>query len=514
VSARQKRPAPRQKAGSDPGTLSPLAAAFQSLATRRILLFGGKGGVGKTTLSLAAALWFARSRRVRLFTTDPASSLTDLVPDPTAFPNLAIEALDAERLYAAFLKTNLPGFLELGDRGTYLERGELQRFFELSLPGVDELMAWSRIGELAEQSDDLLIVDTAPTGHTLRMLASAGHSHQIAEALDSMQAKHRGMMRQFMGRNVRDAMDQFLEDFAAQSQRRRERLSDPAVSAFIPVTLSEPWVLEQTVRLIDEVRGDGIDVPFAILNRAVVMPPDCDDDRIRATRDDAARKQLAPLTTVDAPRACVPLDEPARIRDWTSGMALPMLVSPAPTPEPSHSTPTLDLQAARLIFFAGKGGVGKTTSASSIALQLAARSPERSFTILSVDPAHSLRDVFASQAAPANLRVEIIDTRERWQRLRDSIGEEIERAVAALTPGNFSVAYDTEAMKKLIEIAPPGADEIFAITRLSDLVSDPRNRPSSSIPRRPGTSSGFSTSRRRRASGSASSCAFCCATGS
>ena len=470
MSVRQKRPAPRRTAGSHASPDSTtLTDAFDSLAARRVILFGGKGGVGKTTVSTAAALWFSESRRVVLFTTDPASNLSDLLPDPSAIPNLTIEALDAKGLYANFLKQHLPGFLELGDRGTYLERGELQRFFELSLPGVDELMAWSRIGELAENSDDLLIVDTAPTGHTLRMLASAEHFHQFAEALDSMQAKHRAMVRQFMHRDVRDAMDQFLEDFERQARRRRERLCDPAVTAFVPVTLSEPWVLEQTAWLIGEVRGDGIDIPFVILNRAIAQP-DCEADRVRAARDAAAHQRLAPLNLVGAPRACEPLDDAERIRAWARNDPL---AENGPT-VPPFAVPrrALAIKRARLIFLAGKGGVGKTTSSASIALQLAARSPERKFTVLSVDPAHSLRDVFATEPPPANLSVEIIDTRERWRRFRDSLAEEIERAVEALTPGNLSVAYDTEAMQKLIEIAPPGADEIFAITRLSDLLAD------------------------------------------
>jgi arsenite-transporting ATPase len=130
----------------------------------------------------------------------------------------------------------------------------------------------------------------------------------------------------------------------------------------------------------------------------------------------------------------------------------------------------------RLTFLAGKGGVGKTTCAASIALQLAGRSPNDRFTVISVDPAHSLRDVFAREKPPANLAVEAIDTREKWRRFRDSLGREIERAVGALTPQGMTIAYDTDAMRKLVEIAPPGADELFAITRLADLIADESQR--------------------------------------
>ena len=417
-----------------------LAEALDGLSSRRVLLFGGKGGVGKTIISIAAALRFAQNgREVVLFTTDPASNLSDLLHGEIRF-----ESLDAERLYADFLRKNLPAFLELGDRGTYLDKDELRRFFELSLPGVDELMAWMRIGELAEANPDaIVIVDTAPTGHTLRMLSAADHFRQFAEALDSMQAKHRGMVQQFTRRRVRDELDAFLDDFAAQARRRHELLTDPQRAAFVPVTLAEPWVVEQTKRLMAEI---DIDVPFVILNRA--------------------QSASVPFPrVVEAPRACVPLDTAERILAWSAG------VPPAGPPpsrrrdaaEPAGGTPAL----RRLTFLAGKGGVGKTTCSASIALQLA---KTKKTTVISVDPAHSLRDVFAKEQPPPNLTVEMIDTKAQWATFRRNLGDEIERAVSALAPKGMTVAYDGEAMQKLVEIAPPGADEIFAVNRLADLV--------------------------------------------
>jgi len=274
---------------------SSFGEALGALALHRVILFGGKGGVGKTTISAMAAIHFAKTRRVILFTTDPASNLGDFdLP-------LTVESLDAPALWSRFLSTNLDAFLEIGDRGTYLDREELRRFFELSIPGADELMAWMRIGELAEENEDaLIVVDTAPTGHTLRMLSSSEHFRQIGEALDAMQEKHRNLVRQLTRRQVRDAMDAFIEEFSAQSARRRELLLDPARAAFIAVMLSEPWVVEQTKRLVAEVE---IDQPFVVLNRTA---PDCDCARCReqATRDAEARKAFA--NVVEVQRWCVP----------------------------------------------------------------------------------------------------------------------------------------------------------------------------------------------------------------
>jgi arsenite-transporting ATPase len=419
---------------------------LDELTSRRVVLFGGKGGVGKTTVSIAAALHYAETREVILFTTDPASNLHDF-----ELP-LRIESLDADALYAKFLSTHLDSIVEIGDRGTYLDRDELRRLFELTLPGVDELMAWMHIGELAEQNPSaMIVVDTAPTGHTLRMLSSSDHFHQLAVALDAMQEKHRAMVRQFTRRDPRDAMDAFIEQLDAQAAARRELLTQSAV--FVPVTLPEPLVIEQTLRLIDEVP---LQVPFVIVNRW------------RDGTVDVGRR------VVYAPRACVPLDSTDAIKRWSSGGQAILPVRVASSPPVAHTDRQDCLSStktfARLLFLAGKGGVGKTSCSASIALQLARQNPDKRYVVISVDPAHSLPRLLTD--TPPNLAVEAIDTKAKWRRFRDSVGEKIADAVDALTPSGMSLGHDTEAMRSLIEIAPPGADELFAITRLADLIAD------------------------------------------
>lgn len=413
--------------------MSALTSAFESISDRRVILIGGKGGVGKTTVARFAARHLEKSGKVILFSTDA-------------------ESLGAAALYARFLRDNLEQILEIGDRGTYLDREELRRFFELALPGIDEIMAWMRIGELAEENPEAtVVVDMTPTGHALRMLGASDHFRHFAAALDAMQEKHRGIVRQLTRRDVRDAIDVFIDDFEAKARRRRELLEDPARTSFIPVVLSEPWVVEQTLRLIEEVR---IDVPFVVLNR--VVEPDCPRCVERKAADDAARARFDRV--VDFPRWCIPPD--------AEGLE----------PE-KHETRNTNQESAlevrsRIVFFAGKGGVGKTTCAVSLALQLARAHPQKRYTLISVDPAHAVRDVFAREAPPPNLTVEAIDTRAKWRRFRDTLGVEIERAMNALTPAGFTLAYDTDALQKLVEVAPPGADELFAINRLAELAVD------------------------------------------
>jgi len=123
-------------------------------------------------------------------------------------------------------------------------------------------------------------------------------------------------VRQLTRRNVRDALDEFIDDFEARVRRRRELLTDAEQSAFIPVMLSEPWVVEQTRRLIAEVRRGGIDIPFAILNRAAA---DCDCPRCKQQRDrDALARDGLGIEVIEAQRSCVPLDSPERIASWSA----------------------------------------------------------------------------------------------------------------------------------------------------------------------------------------------------
>ena len=168
----------------------------------RFRFFGGKGGVGKTTSAAVAALAAAeRRRRVLLVSTDPAHSLADAVDTRlSARPSrlgaragtlMAVE-LDADRALARWLAARRRPLRMVADRGTYLDEDDVDRLLALSLPGVDELIGLIELHRLARARPyDDVIVDTAPTGHTLRLLAMPETLARIAVVLGDMLAKHR-----------------------------------------------------------------------------------------------------------------------------------------------------------------------------------------------------------------------------------------------------------------------------------------------------------------------------------
>ena len=143
-----------------------------------IVLYGGKGGVGKTTCAAAHAL--ARSRsgaRTLVVSTDPAHSLGDafereLGPDPTAIrDSLAAVEVDPETGQEAYRGVVEALADEFRSAGLRLDDDDLKRLFEAGLiPGGDEVAALEYVARYADADYDTVVFDTAPTGHTLRLL--------------------------------------------------------------------------------------------------------------------------------------------------------------------------------------------------------------------------------------------------------------------------------------------------------------------------------------------------------
>jgi len=259
--------------------------------TLRLVIFGGKGGTGKTTSAAATAIHLARQlpeRKILLVSTDPAHSLADslgmdIADEPAAVPgagNLRVRQLDAPKAdrrfheqYDKFMKT-------LIDRGTFLDEQDSQNIVDLPLPGLDEVMAVRELSNLLKQDAyHLIIMDTAPTGHTLRLLGLPEIMARWVHVYSLMQRKHKYMQRRFTGRCRPDAVDGFLKTLSADIRRVRELLHSSASTEFVPVTNADPLSVAETGRLVDTLSRMGIAVRSLIVNR---VPSDRDCPRCHA----------------------------------------------------------------------------------------------------------------------------------------------------------------------------------------------------------------------------------------
>jgi arsenite-transporting ATPase len=135
----------------------------------------------------------------------------------------------------------------------------------------------------------------------------------------------------------------------------------------------------------------------------------------------------------------------------------------------------IDSRAVRLVVFGGKGGVGKTTCAAAVALELATRHRDRRVLLLSVDPAHSLADVLTGTVersradGPRNLDVRELDAVRGLRRLRTRYAAAIDRLVDRVGVGSpIDMAHDRRVLHDLINLAPPGLDELVAILEVTE----------------------------------------------
>lgn len=269
---------------------------LERLEGRGLILLGGKGGVGKTTLAATVAAGLARrGRRVCLVSTDPAHNLGHLFerpvgPQPVRIaPNLTAIELDPDETVSAHLQ-QVGGFLS-----SVLPRGgqaEIDRHLQRSrhAPGMAEAALLERLAHLAEaigRDHDHLVLDTAPTGHTLTLLSlpevmTAWTDGMIANRVeaDRFAARARDMVT---GRPpedpraaaIRDVLHQRRERFA----RLRARITDAAGTAFVAVTTPERMPLLETEALGRALAAAGIPLSAIILNR---VPPGWDAAQLHA----------------------------------------------------------------------------------------------------------------------------------------------------------------------------------------------------------------------------------------
>jgi len=242
------------------------------------IFVGGKGGVGKTTTSCCLAILLASVReKVLLISTDPAHNLSDAFQQKFSGEPEQVNGFD--NLYA--MEVDASGNSSLGgptSGGDPLGMGESLDFLNdmaSSIPGIDEAMSFGEVMKEVEQMDySVVVFDTAPTGHTLRLL-------QLPQVFDKALDKFAGAngilgnlmgpLSMFMGGggDQQDGLLAKVEELRRMVHRVKEQFSDPDLTTFVCVCIPEFLSLYETERLIQDLAEYEIDSHNIVINQVL-----------------------------------------------------------------------------------------------------------------------------------------------------------------------------------------------------------------------------------------------------
>jgi len=444
--------------------LKPAGVGFLAHPTRH-LFFTGKGGVGKTSLSTAAALMLADAgRKVLLVSTDPASNLDEMlgielrnspVPVPGA-PGLSVLNIDPDNAAESYRRRVLA---QMGASATAEELSTVRE--QLSGACTTEIASFDEFSSLladGAQAWDHIVFDTAPTGHTLRLLSLPRAWTGFLSGNDrgaSCLGPHSGLKMQEV--RFKAALD---------------ALGDPAKTTVVLVTRPDRGAMAEAARTSVELRELGLKNQRLAING--VFHANDRSDVVACAIEDLGQQALEALP---ASLRALPQDRvPLRAFDTVGLPALRALLVQGEAPvilraavQDGEHAPLPDLAALAddlaaaghgLIMVMGKGGVGKTTIAAALAIGLVQRG--KSVHLSTTDPAAHLHGTLEGDLP--GLKVSRIDPKVETQRYIDKI-------MAAKSP-----RLDAQEKALLLEdLQSPCTEEVAVFHAFSRIVSEGRS---------------------------------------
>jgi len=380
----------------------------------KYFFFSGKGGVGKTTMACASAVHYAsQGQKTLIVTTDPASNLADTfeqgigheVVPIKGVANLWAMELDPDQATTAYKERSLAPLRDI------LPPDSLKVIEEqLDSPCTAEVAAFERFTDFLQKPDfDVVIFDTAPTGHTLRLIQLPGEWSTVIENA----AKDGNAGQTCVGPATALAESKLKFDRALEAMR------NPDESDFIFVLRPEATCIFETKNSVSELKKIGINSQELIVNG--VYPPTACDNPFMAHRYARMQEHLREIkSTFSLPARVIELapsevkgreallemakklfKSPVNLNDYVLDSVEVALVPSATNfqkvdPE-IEKLLTPQNSNRRTLFFTGKGGVGKTSVAAVTSLWIARRGFRT--LLVTTDPASHLSQVFEQEIA-------------------------------------------------------------------------------------------------------------------
>ncbi len=434
----------------------------------QFLFLTGKGGVGKTSIASACAVHLAdEGKRVLLVSTDPASNLAEVLATRighrlTAIPGVvgltAIE-IDPELAAVAYRERILsPLTGQLPEAELTAAREQLSGSCTTEVAAFDEFTSYLADPQVIN-SFDHVVFDTAPTGHTIRLL-------QLPGAWTSFLATGKGEAS-CLGPLA--GLDKHRTTYAAALAA----LADPVLTRIVLVTRAQPSALAEAARTATELAETGITPTHLVVNGLLPdSPTDMDDPLYRSlyVREHAALGAVPPVLTglhQDRVRLRVPVPiglsglrrlftdldpDGGPVDDGAAGEL-------SGTADLDDLVSELEVAGHGLVLCMGKGGVGKTTVAAALAVALADRG--HPVHLSTTDPAAHLQTALP-ESVPG-LTVSRIDLTEAITAYRDHV---------MTTKGKDLSEADRAALAE--DLRSPCNDEVAVFNRFARLVRDAR----------------------------------------
>src|SRR5258708_24218301 len=338
---------------------------------------------------------------------------------------------------------------------------------------------------------DHIVVDTAPFGHTLRLFELPAHFQRFLDFLNVASSRDTVLAETFGGHAARPS-HAFLDRWQTTVSQLREAFSARQAEICL-VTTPELFSLNEAARSLDALSESvpEMKVGRVVLNRIVTQPGSCAHCRARAGMAREAIKfikhHITHVPLLLGPDPGNPILGIPLLKNFGdvvfAGKRAKLEKKPPAAAKLRFKKTEWPAVSAPLSFTVGKGGVGKTTTTAALAFHTRA-SRKVPVTVCSTDPAPSLDDIFQKAIGDARVSVlkdakfsameldSVAEYRKYAGRIRQRLNSELSRQSGGL---HVDLTFEKEVFSALIDVVPPGVDEIFAIFRILDLVEECRH---------------------------------------